>query len=76
MSPAVRACIAAAQKARWAKIHAKTSKPAKAPTRKMSAAGRKRISEAAKARWAAVRAKKVSLKAKSTAKEESSAESR
>ncbi len=76
MSPAVRARIAAAQKARWAKIHARTSKPAKAPTRKMSAAGRKRISEAAKARWAAVRAKKVSLKAKSTAKEESSAESR
>lgn len=52
MSAARRAAVAAAQKARWAKIK-KTKPAAKAPTkrRKMSAAGRARISAAAKARW-------------------------
>jgi hypothetical protein len=57
MSAAGRARIAAAQKARWAKI--KGAKPApKAPAKKrtMSAAGRARISAAAKARWAKARA--------------------
>jgi hypothetical protein len=57
MSAAGRAAVAAAQKARWAKI--KGAKPAvKAPARKrtMSAAGRARISAAAKARWAKAKA--------------------
>jgi hypothetical protein len=57
MSAAGRAAVAAAQKARWAKI--KGAKPAaKAPAkkRKMSAAGRARISAVAKARWAKAKA--------------------
>ena len=57
MSTAGRAAVAAAQKARWAKI--KGAKPApKAPAKKrtMSAAGRARISAAAKARWAKAKA--------------------
>jgi hypothetical protein len=56
MSAAGRAAVAAAQKARWAKI--KEAKPAKAPAKKrtMSAAGRARISAAAKARWAKAKA--------------------
>ena len=57
MSAAGRARIAAAQKARWAKI--KGAKPAsKAPAKKrtISAAGRARISAAAKARWAKAKA--------------------
>ena len=57
MSAAGRAAVAAAQKARWAKI--KKAKPAaKAHTkkRKMSAAGRARISAAAKARWTKAKA--------------------
>jgi phosphoribosyl-dephospho-CoA transferase len=56
MSRAGRARIAAAQKARWAKV--KGAKPAKAPAkkRKMSAAAKAKISAAAKARWAKVKA--------------------
>lgn len=57
MSAAGRANVAAAQKARWAKI--KAAKPAaKAPAkkRKMSAAAKAKISAAAKARWAKVKA--------------------
>ncbi len=64
MSAAGRAKIAAAAKARWAKI--KAAKPAsaakvavKAPAKKkggMSAAGRAKIAAAAKARWAKVKA--------------------
>ena len=53
MSAAGRARVAAAQRARWAKI--KKAKPtAKAPAkrRKMSAAAKAKISAAAKARWA------------------------
>ena len=61
MSAAGRAKIAAAQKARWAKFHAKsepakTEKPAK---RKMSAAGRAAIVKAQKLRWAKIKAKKA-----------------
>jgi hypothetical protein len=53
MSAAGRARVAAAQKARWAKIKgAKSAVKAPAKRRKMSAAGRARISAAAKARWA------------------------
>jgi len=57
MSAAGRAKVAAAQKARWAKI--KAAKPAtKAPTKKrtMSAAAKAKLSAMAKIRWAKVRA--------------------
>ena len=57
MSAAGRAKVAAAQKARWAKI--KAAKPvAKAPAKKrtMSAAAKAKLSAAAKARWAKVKA--------------------
>jgi hypothetical protein len=61
MSAAGRRRIAAAQKARWAKIRGEaepTSAPAapKPTKRKLSAAGRKAISEATKRRWALKRA--------------------
>ena len=60
MSAAGKAKIAAAQKARWAKVKAakpvvKAAKPAKKKGG-MSAAGRARIAAAAKARWAAAKA--------------------
>jgi hypothetical protein len=57
MSAAGRARVAAAQKARWAKV--KAGKPAaKAPAKKnkMSVAARAKISAAQKARWAKVNA--------------------
>jgi hypothetical protein len=60
MSAAGRAKIAAAQRARWAKV--KAAKPAaKAPAKKnkISAAGRARIAAAQKARWAKVKAEKA-----------------
>ncbi|MHB8521897.1 MAG: hypothetical protein ACYDH9_14205 [Limisphaerales bacterium] len=53
MSASARAQIAAAQKARWAKIRGGKA-PAKAK-RKVSAAARARLSALAKARWARVR---------------------
>ena len=64
MSAAGRARVAAAQKARWAKIKSgkpvvKAAKPVAKPVKKkggMSAAGRARIAAAAKARWAAAKA--------------------
>jgi hypothetical protein len=68
--------LKAAQKARWARIHAekaakaakatkadkaeKADKPAK-KTRKMSKAGRAKIAAGARARWARVRAEKAGL---------------
>jgi hypothetical protein len=63
ISAAGRRRMAAAQKARWAKIRGEAEpasslaapKPAK-QKRKLSAAGRKAISEATKRRWAAKRA--------------------
>jgi len=56
MSAAARTRIAAAQKARWAKVRADAGAPELSrPKRKLSAAGRKAISEAAKKRWAAKR---------------------
>jgi len=66
MSAAGRARIAAAQRARWAKVKAQqdgqgVAKSAEKPVRKkrkMSAAGRARIIAAQKARWAKVRAAK------------------
>jgi hypothetical protein len=60
MSAAGRARMAAAAKARWAKVRGtKTAaKPLATPRKKggMSAAGRAKISAAAKARWAAAKA--------------------
>jgi hypothetical protein len=57
MSASARAKIAAAQKARWAKVNGKKAgKPAKAGKRKMSAAARAKIAAAAKARWAKAKA--------------------
>jgi hypothetical protein len=61
MSAAGRARIAAAQRARWAKVKAKNTKsnvvtiPRK---RTMSAAARKKIAAAQRARWAKVKAAK------------------
>lgn len=57
MSRAAKAKIAAAQKARWAKV--KVESPAKPTTKKkrtMSAAGRAKIAAAAKKRWAKAKA--------------------
>jgi hypothetical protein len=57
MSTSARRKIAAAQKARWAKVKAgKADKSGQKPKRKMSAAGRARIAAAAKARWAKAKA--------------------
>src|SRR5690348_640095 len=58
MSAAGRAKIAAAAKARWAKVRAGKSPAKPKAKRKMSAAGRARIRAAVKARWARVRAAK------------------
>jgi hypothetical protein len=63
MSASAKAKIAAAQKKRWAKFHAK-AKPAAKPEKvvrkksKMSAAGRAAIVAAQKARWAKIKAAK------------------
>jgi len=58
MSAAGRAKIAAAQRARWAKVNGRKSaaKPVKKAKRKMSAAARAKISAAAKARWVKAKA--------------------
>lgn len=57
MSAAGRVAVAAAQKARWAKVRgARLASKAPAKKRRMSAAGRARISAAAKARWAKAKA--------------------
>jgi hypothetical protein len=64
MSPAARAKIAAAARARWAKIKAGqdgASKP-RAKRGGITAAGRRRLSQLMKARWAARR--KAATKAK------------
>lgn len=60
-SAATKAKMAAAQKARWAKVKGGTPAPVAAvskPKRKLSAAGRAAIVAAAKARWAKVKAGK------------------
>jgi hypothetical protein len=63
ISAAGRARIAAAQRARWAKLKAKGNKGAAVVTmpkpRTMSAAARKKIAAAQRARWAKVRANKT-----------------
>jgi hypothetical protein len=58
MSPAGRAKIAAAAKARWAKIRGAIGEAAPKKRRKMSTAARAKIAAAAKARWAKVKAAK------------------
>ncbi len=61
MSAAGRARIAAAQRARWAKVKAKNGKAnvvAMPQKRTMSAAARRKIAAAQRARWAKVRAAK------------------
>jgi hypothetical protein len=59
LSAAGKARVAAAQRKRWAKIHAAKGKPVKKPRKKMSAEAKAKISAAAKARWAKVRAAKI-----------------
>ncbi|MGD1083537.1 MAG: hypothetical protein ABSA47_02160 [Verrucomicrobiota bacterium] len=57
-SPAARARMAAAQRARWARIKgtgARASKPGRKGKRRLSAAGRAAIIAATKARWARVK---------------------
>jgi hypothetical protein len=58
MSASARARIAAAQKARWAKVKSKSgAKPARSSKRRrMSPAARAKIAAAAKARWAKAKA--------------------
>lgn len=52
MSVAGKASIAAAQKARWAKLKGgKAAKPGRKGKRKMSPAAREKIAAAARARW-------------------------
>jgi hypothetical protein len=58
MSAAARRKIAAAQRARWARVKGQKVVPIKAGRRRISAAGRARIAGAARARWAKVRAGK------------------
>jgi len=60
MSAAARARIAAAQRARWAKIRVKGDKKkiVTIPKKTMSAAARRKIAAAQRARWAKVKAKK------------------
>lgn len=62
ISAAGRARIAAAQKARWAKIKGKTGEPAKVvpilTKRTMSATARRKIAAAQRARWARVKREK------------------
>jgi hypothetical protein len=64
MSAAGRARIAAATRARWAKIRAAkvAAKAARKPKRKLSAAGRARLAALARARWKQAKAQgKTSL---------------
>jgi hypothetical protein len=56
MSAAGRKAIAAAAKARWAKIKAKQENRPRKAKRKFSAAGRAALAAAAKARWAKAKA--------------------
>ena len=59
-SAATKAKMAAAQKARWAKIKgSKASAPLKKTKNKLSAAGRAAIVAAQKARWAKIKAAKA-----------------
>ncbi|MCX6996234.1 MAG: hypothetical protein NTV49_03915 [Kiritimatiellaeota bacterium] len=63
MSVAGRKAMAAAARARWAKIKGTKVVAPAARKRKMSAAGRKAIAAAARARWAKIRAQGSAKKA-------------
>jgi len=56
MSAAARARIAAAQKARWAKVKAASGTAAPKKRRKTNAAWRAKLAAAARARWAKAKA--------------------
>jgi hypothetical protein len=56
MSAAGRASIAAAQKARWAKVKGQTVKQSQPKKRKMSATAKAKIAAFQKARWAKIKA--------------------
>jgi hypothetical protein len=58
MSPRGRARIAAAQRARWAKVKGQKVIPIKTGKRTMSASARRKIAAAQRARWAKVKAAK------------------
>lgn len=58
LSPAARARIAAAQKARWAKVRSESKVVPIRRKRTLSAAARKKIAKAQRARWAKVKAGK------------------
>jgi hypothetical protein len=58
ISAAGRARIAAAQRARWAKVKGAATQGSLPKRRTMSAAGRKRIAAAQRVRWAKIKAKK------------------
>jgi len=62
LSASARARIAAAQRARWAKVRSESGKQAKVVPirgkRKLSAAARRKIAAAQRARWAKVKAEK------------------
>lgn len=58
LSAAARRRIAAAQRARWARVKDQKVIPIKSGKRRISAGGRARIAAAARARWAKVRAAK------------------
>ena len=64
LSASARAKIAAAQRARWAKVRANSGTKGKAAPmrakRRLSAAARKKIAAAQRARWARVKAGKKS----------------
>ena len=60
MSAKGRARIAAAQRARWAKVRGQQKVvPIAKPKRKMSVSARRKIAAAQRARWAKVKAKKA-----------------
>src|SRR2546421_11458791 len=56
LSPAARARIAAAARARWAKVKGTVRPAAAAPRRQMSAAAKARLAAIARERWRKVRA--------------------
>jgi hypothetical protein len=60
LSVAAKARIAAAQRARWAKVKSGQKQSGTPKKRTMSAAARKRIAAAQRARWAKVRAEQKS----------------
>jgi hypothetical protein len=55
MSAKGRASIAAAQRARWAKVNGQKVVPIAKPKRTMSASARRKIAAAQRARWAKVK---------------------